>query len=171
MITEKLNTKELFAALDDTASELLELVSSFNEKEVNTGLYKDSWTRGQLIEHLVRSIKSIAEALDSPGKIVEREPGERAQELKATFLDFTIKFKSPESVLPIGERHDKETLIVDLKSSIDELKKARNKANLSEAIPSPGFGELTKLELLYLALYHTHRHLQQMKNFSVVIND
>jgi hypothetical protein len=168
MIAEKLNTKELFAALDDTARELLELVSAFDENEVNTALYKDSWTRGQLTEHLVKSFRSIAGTLNSPGKIVEREPGERAQELKATFLDFTVKFKSPESVLPTGEKHNKEMLIADLESSIDELKEARYKANLIEAITAPGLGEMTKLEFLYLALYHTQRHIQQMRSVGVL---
>ena len=45
-----------------------------------------------------------------------------------------------------------------------KLKDAAHAANLPELLNLPPIGELTKLELLHFVLYHTQRHIQQLKN-------
>ncbi len=164
MITEKLNTKELFESLDETTSQLLQMISSLNENEINTIPFKNSWTAAQLVTHVTKSNKAIAQALHMEGKKTERNPGERAQELKTTFINFKIKFQSPEFIVPTEKMYLKENLIMDLKKSNEQLGELRDKVNLSEIISLPAFGEITKLELLYFVLYHTQRHIHQLKN-------
>ena len=164
MLTEKLNTKELFASFDDTASELLQVVSSFNEKEINTAPFKDSWTAAQVAEHVTRSNNSIIKSLELQGETTERNPAEGAEGLKKTFLDFTTKLKSPKFILPTQSTYSKEMIIADLKKSLERLKEVRDPATLSEVINHPVFGDVTKLELLYFVMYHTQRHIHQLKN-------
>ncbi|MGI8952689.1 MAG: DinB family protein [Chitinophagaceae bacterium] len=164
MTTEKTNTEKLFASLDETTSELLELISLSDEKIINTVPFKDSWTAAQLAEHITKSNKSIAQALNMQGKIAERNTGEKAEELKAIFLDFTKKFAAAKEILPTKDTYEKEDVIAELKRSISQLKQERNTINLSEVLSLPRLGELTKLELLYFATYHTQRHIYQLKN-------
>jgi hypothetical protein len=170
MTTEKLNTKELFASLDNAFSELLTMIEALSEPVLNTVPFTDSWTAAQLAAHVTKSNISIAQALDMEAKKTERNPDERALELKEIFLDFTIKFQSPEFIRPAQGMYEKEKLNAKLKKSIEQLKEQRNKANLSEILSLPAFGEITKLELLYFVLYHTQRHIHQLKNIIWVIN-
>src|SRR5260221_2364405 len=164
MTTEKLNTKELFISLDYIFAELLATIETLSEPALNTVPFADSWTAAQLDTHVTKSNISIAQALDMEAKKAERNPGERVPELKEIFLDFTIKFQSPDFIVPAAGNYEKEILIAKLKRSIERLKEQRNKVNLSGILSLPAFGEITKLELLYFVLYHTQRHTHQLKN-------
>lgn len=169
MTTDTIDTKDFFASLDKTTTELLQLISSTDSRTINTvpadsDLIKDSWTAAQLAIHITKSNRAIAQALEMEGKTVERNPGERVKELREMFLNFNTKFQSPQFLRPKWENYLKETLVADLKKSIDQLSQIRNRTNLSEIISLPAFGEITKLELLYFVLYHTQRHIQQLKN-------
>lgn len=164
MIAEKINTTEFFKTYNNVTTELLQLLSSTEEKKINTVPFKDSWTAAQVAEHIKKSNRSITQAMNLEGKATERNPEERTPELKKMFLNFEIKFKSPDFILPTESNYEKDKLITDLKKSIEHLEKVSNEVNLSESIKHPAFGEVTKLELLYFVLYHTQRHLHQIKN-------
>ena len=164
MTTGTLDTKEFFASLDDTSSELFQLVSSGDSTTINTVPFKDSWTVAQLASHVTKSNKAIAQALNMEGKQAERNPGERVPELKKMFLDFSTRFNSPEFIRPKQDSYQKEALIAELKKSNEQLKELRSKINLSEIISLAAFGEITKVELLHFVLYHTQRHVHQLKN-------
>ena len=169
MTTEKLNTKELFISLDFVFSELLAMIEALSEPALNTVPFADSWTAAQLAAHVAKSNSSIAQALDMEAKKAERNPDERVPELKGIFLDFTIKFQSPDFIVPATGNYEKEILITKLKRSIERLKEQRTRVDLSGIISLPAFGEITKLELLYFVLYHTQRHTHQLKNIIQVI--
>ncbi len=154
----------LFEMLDDTTSQLLTLISSLDETELNTIPFRDSWTAAQLAWHVTKSNKGMAQALEMEGVPTNRDPAEGAEKLKKTFLDFTVKFNSPEFILPAEKNYQKEKVVADLQHSIDLLSKARGRVDLTEMINVPIFGETTKLELLYFVLYHTQRHIHQLKN-------
>jgi hypothetical protein len=167
--TEKLNTKELFISLDFVFSELLAMIEALSEPALNTVPFADSWSAAQLAAHVAKSNSSIAQALDMEAKKAERNPDERVPELKGIFLDFTIKFQSPDFIVPASGNYEKENLIAKLKRTIERLKEQRTKADLSGIISIPAFGEITKLELLYFVLYHTQRHTHQLKNIIQII--
>jgi hypothetical protein len=169
MIAEKFNIKGFIISFDNTASDLLQVISLQSEKELNMVPTEGSWTAGQVAEHVSRSIASISQALKAKGKRSDREAGQRVAELKAMFLDFSLKFKSAVTLLPTMEFYEKEALIAELTGQIKEFKDTAEKADLTEIIAVGPLGELTKFELLYLALYHTQRHIIQAKNIASVI--
>ncbi len=72
--------------------------------------------------------------------------------------------KSPEFILPTQDHYQKENVITNLETSIEQLKEEGNTVNLSETIQHPAFKEITKLELIHFAVYHTERHVHQLKN-------
>ncbi len=47
MTASAVNTKELFASLDETWSELVKLIALANGESINAVPYKDSWTVAQ----------------------------------------------------------------------------------------------------------------------------
>lgn len=164
MTTEKLNNVALFTLFDDTSSKLLQLVSSFTEEAMEERRVAGSWTPAQICEHIIKSNNSIAHALSAKTEITEREPDLRVPEVKELFLDFTKKFQSPPFVIPTRVDYKKEMIIEDLQKSIKEFRELANTVNLYETGDIPGFGVLTKLELVYFNVYHTQRHIKQLEN-------
>ncbi|HEV8285081.1 MAG TPA: dihydrofolate reductase family protein [Chitinophagaceae bacterium] len=163
MIAEKLYKQELFTSLDKATSEFIELVSLFTEQKINTVPFEGSWTAAQVAEHVTKSNSLITKSLNDEGKTIDRGPDEGVQTLREVFLDFTTKLQSPELILPAQNKHQRETLIAELRESIEQLKRAGKAANLFHAVKHPIFGEITKLELLHFVVYHTQRHIYQLK--------
>ena len=164
MITDIINTSELFVALDKTWANFFKLVAEANWQTINTIPFKDGWSIAQVATHVKKSNKAIIQGLQMKGKPCERNPDERIGELKKVFLDFKAKYKSPDFILPEKKEYKKEETIEQLKISIEQLKELRSTTNLSEIISLPIFGEITKLEILHFVLYHTQRHVRQLKN-------
>ncbi len=169
MITSTLDTKKLFVSLDETFTELIQVISSAENRLINVAPpddehFKNSWTPAQVAVHITKSNKGMAQALQMEGKVCERDPRERVIEIKKMFLDFTIKFQSPEFIIPEKNIYQKEILIAHLKKSIEHLRVTAVTCDLSEVINLPAFGEITKVEILHFVLYHTQRHIHQLKN-------
>ena len=108
----------------------------------------------------------MAKAMLKESKPAERDPGERIAGLRKAFLDFSSKMKSPDFIIPEEGPYEKQAVINELKASFELLKENTNKANLIELLQGLPLGEITKLELLHFVLYHTQRHLHQMKKIT-----
>ncbi|MEP6926723.1 MAG: DinB family protein [Ginsengibacter sp.] len=163
MTTDTVHTTELFASLDETWADLLNLITSTDATLINAIPFEDSWTAAQLATHVTKSNKAIAQGMNMKGKPAERDPEKGVPDIKKMFLDFTTKYQSPEFIVPEKGNYNKETVIEKFKKSIDQLQDTRTEVNLSEIINLPIFGEVTKLELLHFVLYHTQRHHHQLK--------
>lgn len=160
----------LFNDLDRAANELLELIQSVSQQKINLVPFKDSWTPAQLAVHVTKSNKAITQALNMEGEPASRAIDEGVPNLKKMFLDFDIKYKSPEFIVPEEKDYDKEEVITALKKSIVRMQDERWKIDLSGIINLPPFGKVTKLELLHFVLYHTTRHVYQLKNMIHILN-
>jgi hypothetical protein len=168
MMTSKTNGKELFRLVNDTTSEFFKLAASFTEDELNAKPPSDGWTAGQVIEHVTRSNINITKELLRQGKICDRAPDAGVDNIKSIFLNFEKKLKSPAFIVPTKDTYSRETLIAQLKKSIDELEEAGQKEDLYEVINHAIFGDVTRLETLYFVVYHTKRHVHQLSNIQRV---
>lgn len=169
MIKEKINTTELFTLIDAASAEFFKIASSVDERIMNIVPFEDSWTIAQLATHVKKSNRAIAQGLQMNGTSCERDADERTEELKEIFLNFRAKYQSPDFIIPEKKEYKKELVIEQLKNSIEQLKELRSKTNLAEIINLPVFGEITKLEILFFVLYHTQRHLHQLKNILSIL--
>ena len=162
MITETSTKEELLTAISEAVSDMGDLMESLDETQVNTVPYEDSWTAGQLFNHVTKSINGMAGAMLKESEPAERDPAEKIADFKKTFLDFSIKMKSPEMILPDDGPFQKQESIQALTASFEKMKEPTKKANLNELLTGLPMGDVTKLELLHFVLYHTQRHLHQM---------
>ncbi|HVZ97655.1 MAG TPA: DinB family protein [Chitinophagaceae bacterium] len=163
-MTETVDTRELFDHLDETWHALMNLVSSVPETLVNKVPFAGSWTVAQLATHVTKSNNAIAQGLDMKGTAAKRPADEGVLRLRKMFLNFDTKFQSPEFITPENKEYSKEEVITHLENSIARLKNRRITADLCEVINMKVFSEITKLELLHFVLYHTQRHIHQLKN-------
>lgn len=142
----------------------MQLVQDEKEETLNTVPFVNSWTAAQVLIHITKSNRAIAQGLQMHGLPAERDPEQNTDHLKKIFLDFKAKYNAPDFIIPEDGYHSKEQIINALELSIRNLQTGRNETDLSEIIDLPIFGEITKLELLHFVLYHTQRHIHQLKN-------
>lgn len=111
--------------------------------------------------------------LTAPVKKTNRAPDEKVESIKSVFLNFDIKMSSPEFITPSAQLIEKEALLNSLKDRTSKILEISESLDLSEtctAFSLPGSGEFTRLEWLYFILYHTQRHIAQLKNIQQIIN-
>lgn len=159
-------SKEIINQLETALNDTLALLASFDEKEMNTVPFEGSWTAAQVCRHLLKSETGMDELLFAPSQVPDRNPEERAAELKDLFLNFEIKMKSPDFILPEEKQYDRAELEKPLKDAKEKMVDAAGKANLNEIAPLPEEHPLhgiTKLETVHFVTYHTMRHNHQLR--------
>jgi DinB superfamily len=166
MITETSTKEEILSAIGEAVSDMGGLMQSLDETQVNTVPFEGSWTACQLFNHVTKSINGMPGAMLKEAPPAERYPGEKIAEFKKTFLDFSTKMKAPDVVVPDDGPFQKQASLEGLKQSFEKMKEPTMKANLNELLTRLPMGDVTKLELLHFVLYHTQRHLQQMKKIT-----
>lgn len=167
MTQQKINTEELYRSYDECATAMMEQLDQLNDTQLNTIPFEGNWTAGQVMEHVTKSNTGIAKALNIDGIPVNRNADAREPELRELFLDFSIKFQSPDFILPTKDHYEKKQVEEDFSNSLSLLKKIGDHVNLEDAIKHPAFGEITKLELLCFVKFHLQRHLLQLKKIGL----
>lgn len=152
--------------LRETESDFLGLLSGFHERVLNTAPFEGSWTAAQVADHIVRSNRSVMQALCLDGSPATRRPDERAAELAAVFLDHSVKFQAPSFIIPANGPFDKLQLEQQVRMSVDGLVRTAGEMQPAVSVQHPAFGEITRLELLYFVVYHMQRHAEQLRRIS-----
>ena len=162
-------TNEILGEFEGVKKGLIQTISTFNQEEFNTIPFKGSWTAGQVAEHVYKSVSSFTKGLYGKVKPTTRQPDEKVEPIKKAFLDFDTKMSSPDFILPSSGAHDKNATLNSLENTMDKITDAIKKFDLTETCLSfvpPVIGELTRLESIYFVIYHTQRHIHQLKNIS-----
>jgi len=160
-------TIEILRDSENTNAKLLQLFSSFRQDQINVVPFEGSWTAAQLAEHLLKSDVIILKTLKGPVKQTERKPDVKVMIIKEIFLDFNTKMKSPDFNTPSNKVHEQKKLLNSLSEKREEITEAIKTKNLSEICVSfalPELGEFTRTEWIYFDIYHSQRHIHQLKN-------
>ncbi len=158
------SVNEILHTISNTLNELKTLTASMPEEQLNAVPFAKSWTAAQVVTHVTKSVRAMAQAMEMPGKPAARDATARVKELKDMFLNFSVKYVSPEFIVPEDKQYTKTAVATGLENCSQQLLKNAATATAGEMISLPGFGEITKIELLYFVLYHTQRHVHQLKN-------
>ena len=119
-------------------------------------------------EHVRKSLKGGAVLLTTNTKPSERPPGQFIENIKNTFLNFSIKMNSPEFIIPTEMIYNKDILIEKLSSAkeISEVAKTLDLSELCMGFAFPVLGHLTRLEIIHFYTYHIQRHDHQLENIA-----
>jgi hypothetical protein len=150
----------------DTFKDLNNTIWDFNEEKLNSIPFKNSWTAGQVVEHIIKSLAGLTSIMNGPVEEPKRNADENVKNITATFLNYTIKMQSPEFILPSADKHKKDTLISSLDKLENEMLAAvqQDLTTLCTAFEFPSVGKLTKIEWITFFICHTQRHTQQLKD-------
>ena len=161
----KIEIEKVQTEVDNAIGKLQEITATFSDEEINTVPFEGSWTAGQLGKHMVMSNSGFAEMLNGPTSETEREPDEKVEQIKGDFQNYSIKMKSPESLVPPNKDYSKQELLASLEKIKTSIKNAVTSLDLTETCKSfelPGYGFLTRLEAIYFVIFHTQRHIHQL---------
>lgn len=169
-----ITTQEAINTLSESKKDLLQTLSAFTAQQLNTVPFAGSWTAGQVTEHLLKSSSGVPEMLLGDTQPTDREADGLAKNISDIFLDFSVKFQSPDFILPSDGPHDKETIMASMKSTMEQIESLATTHDLTALCTSfefPQVGELTRLEWIHFVACHTIRHTRQIKNIYQKLTD
>jgi hypothetical protein len=162
---------QLINDIESTSAELLQLIGSFGRSSFNTVPYEDSWTPGQVAEHLFLSTSGILKTITGNTGPTQRDPAQMVAPLRDAFLNFNIKMKSPDFILPSDDPKDKATLLQYLTDDWQGIARTARTQELDATcldFEMPTVGTMTRLEWISFAVVHTKRHIFQLKKMKGV---
>lgn len=160
------NKTQISAEFGKTSDDLIQLIVSTSDEQFNEIPFEGSWSVAQVGDHLLKSYGLVEVLSNGPAGKTGRLPGKEIETVKKIFLDFSSKYKSAETLLPTNERIEKDKLLGGLQKRISQIKEVIQTKDLTETCigrPFKGIGELTRMEWLDVILFHTQRHIHQMK--------
>ncbi|CAN5502708.1 hypothetical protein BH11BAC3_BH11BAC3_43170 [soil metagenome] len=158
---------QLATDINITFTELVQLIQKFDAANFNEQPFEGSWTAGQLVSHVEMSGTGLSKALHDAAKDTERAPDELVEKLKAIFLDFSTKMNSPSFIVPAEKNYEIEQLLNSIENIQHLTIKGIETLDLTKTATTfslPMLGFITRLEIIYFILYHTQRHVHQLKN-------
>jgi uncharacterized damage-inducible protein DinB len=152
--------------LQNITDEFIETLSSFPDTEFNQVPYEGSWTPAQLARHVLKSDRSILRAFEGPGAPAGRDPLALKPKMESRFLDFSKKLDAPDFIKPEGSTYSKDELLEELRTVRQKFRKAAETIDLEQLCLQVEnyLGPLTRMEVVYFVIFHTMRHLHQLRN-------
>lgn len=163
--------QQLINEIESTAGELLQMIDSFEQETFNEVPFADSWTPGQVTEHIFLSASGILGTVNGNTAPTQRDPHQMIAPLRDAFLNFNIKMQSPDFILPTPEPKDKAQLLHSMKDTWTGLARAAKTQDLHATcldFEMPTVGTLTRIEWLSFAVVHTQRHIWQLKKMAMI---
>lgn len=157
---------EIATELAQTREAFLQALSLFDQDNFNTIPFEGSWTAGQVAEHVFKSVDGTPALLRADAEQTERDPALNVPHLRAMFLDYETKMKSPPFILPSDAPKNLASLTQALDGKLSAIIDAAKAIDLTLTIVNfefPGSGPLTRLEMVNFMSVHTQRHTHQLK--------
>lgn len=159
------NKVEMDEYLKRVFSDMEDKIEIFDVKSYNKVVADDSWTAGQIVEHVLLSAEGFNELVNGEVEETSRAFDQLKAQLKAILLSFEIKMKSPDFIYPSLKEYEPGNHTQRIQKVLQNLSKSVHSLDLTKtclSFPLPGLGNLTRYEAIYFVIYHTERHLNQL---------
>ena len=151
--------------LEGSTKMLMEELSAFSDHHFFQRPAEGSWSAGEIAEHIL-----LLETRSNEGMLTAR-PGNRPFDLKIIPMRDGLredekKYAAPSIVFPKGESKNKESLLDALVQQREVLKSMIRQMDLSliTEFRHPVIGSMSRLEWVYFHIYHTERHVRQLRS-------
>ena len=161
--------EEICAMLTTDHRNFTDYITSLNDEELLKSP-PDKWNAGQHLDHIIRSVSAVRQALRVP-KMILRIIFPKANRPSKDYEGLVEKYKSRlQQGGKAGGRFipatikatDKNNLVQKLNQQVNklcDLLKDYNEDDLdSITLPHPLLGRLTMREMLYFTIYHVQHH-------------
>lgn len=159
------NKVEMYEYLKKVFFDIEDKIELFDVNSYNKVVANDSWTAGQIVEHVLLSAEKFDEVVNGEVEETSRAFDKLKAQLKAILLSFETKLKSPDFIYPALKEYQPIDHTQRIQKVVENLKEAVHNLDLTKtcvSFPLPGLGNLTRYEAIYFVIYHTERHLNQL---------
>ena len=160
---------ELLNTLNHNTEQVLSQIEVFSESDFNAKPSEKEWSAAEVIEHLFRSEFGIPKLFHGPSELPDRAPDLFVSKMEQGLLDFTKKVQAPGNIQPTAGAKSKSALFQKFKENRNRITEAFLSTSSNEIcllFDHPFYGPLTRLEWIYFCIFHTQRHLHQLKAIS-----
>ena len=161
-----MDAKTLAIEIEQSVDDFLMMLSKFDNEQLNTVPFVGSWTAGQVADHLRKATDGLPDQNTRPA---HRDPELHVETLQALFLNFDVKYESPEFIIPDEGPFESRLLVKQferLKSDNAAIARTKDLSLLCIDFEMPGLGALTRYEWLKFFVAHTKRHAHQLTNIA-----
>ena len=162
-LTEESSVEDIVTSIEVVVMQIFGLAGGLTAEQLNQVPGPGIWTIGQILAHVDKYLHFIPETMQMQGQEVERDPTAMAVVFRQTFLDPTIKFKSPEMLVPENKLYEFGELFHSVSSRLELMRQRAMSVDLLVEIEGLPMGPVTKIELLLFTFYHSQRHLWQTR--------
>ena len=167
-------TIEIVSEFEHETETLMQLLDQLSEEELNRKPFEGSWTAAQVGSHLYKSYKGVPALLVAPAEDSNRVPDALVPGFREAFLNFNIKFQSPDFIVPEERHYNKLELLEKIsKVRLEIILKIKtlDLTKLCTSFQLPGTGNMTRLEWVHFMVVHTKRHNHQLRKIIVKIHE
>ena len=161
-----MNKDALLTDWEKNTEDLVDLLSHFTPESFNHKGSDPSWTAGQVAEHLFIMDRVTLMMLEGPAIPTNRPPDSKLPQVQGAMEDEETKRVAPDIVQPSAGPKDPQYLADSIKKQRAQIKESILQKDLTEACTAgkhPSIGTMTRLEWVYFTIYHTRRHLAQLR--------
>jgi len=161
---------QIISDFQEIIHELIAILNPLNDSELNKVPFPNSWTAGQVGDHLLKSF-SVWDIFKGHTAEPKRAYDHNCKLLSDIFLNYEIKFtvEPNEFNYPSDDSIKKEILLKELTLVINDIIAFSENNNLCLLCLDrefPNIGHLTRYEWLHFFNVHTQRHIYQLKNIA-----
>ncbi|MCU7495357.1 MAG: DinB family protein [Ignavibacteria bacterium] len=153
--------------LESSTGRLAEAFMGFPVNEFNRSISTDTWSAGDIAEHLYIVESFIGKMITGATRPSNRDPLQKATLVGTTFNDFEKKFTAAREISPTQNPKDRDEIsskLINNRTLLVNLLKTHDLTVSCLDFIHPKFGELTRAEWIYFIIYHGDRHLHQLEN-------
>lgn len=124
------------------------------------------WSIQFILEHLAITESVVVNLSKGPTTETDRDPTTIVHIIKTAFNDHQKVYPNPKPVTPTGNPHSIEEFLATIeenRSKFLEDMHSKGTHDILDLLPHPLTGKMTRLEWLYFNIYHTERHIHQIK--------
>ena len=168
MNINSMSQEDLIVEIENVNREFIQQISKFSTEKLNKTEKEESWTAGQVTEHIIKSNGGILNQLLNGDATPTTRPFDEQVDLIKNIFRSEDKMKTAPVLEPHQPPHNLEDLMNSLnQQKVQQLKTIKEKelAELSSELQfPPAPNGLTRYEWLIFMVEHTRRHGKQIEN-------
>ncbi len=169
------NSTALIQRLEIVVAPLYDWLDTQSKDRFNANLVEGKWTIAQHVDHLIKSVQPINQAMNMP-KLGLRTMFGKCKRAEMSYETISDRYKAelaaggkaPKTFIPKSREFEQEKSIQKLKevmSTLNENIRKWNEADLSKyQLPHPLLGKLSIREMMLFTAIHTAHHFKALKD-------
>lgn len=149
-----------------STNNLLDVLSDIPKEIFDKQPESKEWSIGKVAEHLIKVEIGTVRLFTGPTEPSARDAEQKVEQIKRRMLDHETKMRAYGPIVPDDKPKDKTKALEKIQNIRQQISSFIDILDLTEIITGfehPIFGPLTRIEWIYFNIYHSRRHVHQIR--------